>query len=139
MPAHIFSQSNHNTFLALLLCSIKCGDNSVETVDRALNLREYFSKTAERLTDLLGAVHDEQVPVFFKRLVPMARGVEKWFEARLRNGGGGEVVREEQGGEGFVMPDSELDVNFWGQFLNVEGDEWLQGMLTLDDSHAGLF
>lgn len=136
VPAHMFAQSNHNTFLALLLCSIKCGDNSVETIDRALNLREYFAGTADRLVKLLASVPEEQLPAFYKRLVPMARGVQKWFAARLRNGG--EAEREEQGSDGFVMPDSELDVNFWGQFLNVEGDEWLQDMLALDESHVGL-
>ena len=82
VPSHVFSQSNHNTFLALLLCSIKCGTNSTETVDQALNLRDYFSRTADRLADLLALVPDEQLPAFYKRLIPMARGVQKWFTTK---------------------------------------------------------
>lgn len=55
----------------------------------------------------------------------MAKGVQKWFDAKLRNSEevtGGESVDKGTGALG-----SDLDVDFWGQFLNVDGDEWLQG------------
>lgn len=109
-------------------------------VERQLGLREYFKETAERLEGLLEQEREEEVPAFYRKLVPMARGVQKWFSARLRN--------EEEGGEG-VVPGvetgagtgtnemggalgAELDAGFWGQYLNVDGDDWLQDMLSMD-------
>ncbi|KAJ4355649.1 uncharacterized protein N0V89_003669 [Didymosphaeria variabile] len=133
VPAHIFAQSNHNTFLALLLCSVKCGDNSTETVDRELQLRDYFARTSDRLAALL-AEPSEEIPAFYRKLIPMARGVQKWFAAKLSNG---EEIEGENGvenGPGVVGAD--VDVDFWGQFLNMDGDEWLQDVLAMDRSNT---
>lgn len=137
VPAHIFAQSNHNTFLALLLCSVKCGTNSTEVVDQVLDLRGYFARTADRLAKLLASVPDEQLPAFYKRLIPMARGVQKWFITRL--GSGGDAEREERSGSGLMIPESDLDAEFWGQFLNIEDDQWLQDVLAMDEPCAKLF
>ncbi|OAF99178.1 uncharacterized protein CC84DRAFT_1264194 [Paraphaeosphaeria sporulosa] len=131
VPAHIFAQSNHNTFLALLLCSVKCGDNCTETVDRELKLRDYFARTSARLGALLDEPLDE-IPAFYRKLIPMARGVQKWFAAKLRTG---EEVADEMDVDSRVgASGSDLDVDFWGQFLNMDGDEWLQDILSMDHS-----
>ncbi|KAF2448100.1 hypothetical protein P171DRAFT_517713 [Karstenula rhodostoma CBS 690.94] len=133
VPAHVFAQSNHNTFLALLMCSVKCGDNSTETVDRELKLRDYFARTSDRLAALLAEPSDE-IPVFYRKLIPMARGVQKWFAAKLRNGeevAGVDVMSNGTGSSG-----SDLDVDFWGQFLNMDGDEWLQDVLATEHSNT---
>ncbi|KAJ4298215.1 hypothetical protein N0V90_006114 [Kalmusia sp. IMI 367209] len=130
VPAHIFAQSNHNTFLALLLCSIKCGDVCTELVDRELRLRDYFARTTERLTKLLESAPDDAVPAFYKRLIPMARGVQKWFAKKLQVA---DEVEGEAGVEGGA-PElrAELDVDFLGQFLNMDDDQWLQDILAMD-------
>jgi hypothetical protein len=133
VPAHIFAQSNHNTFLALLLCSVKCGDNSTETVDRELKLRDYFAKTSERLGALLAEPSDE-IPAFYRKLIPMARGVQKWFVAKLHSGE--EVSATKSMDAGLDTVGSDLDVDFWGQFLNIDNDEWLQGILAVDHSNT---
>lgn len=128
--AYVFVQSNHSTFLALLLCSVKCGDNSIETVDRELKLREYFARTTERLGALLNDPSDD-VPAFYRKLLPMARGVQKWFTARL--GIGEEVAGEVEGYAGQSVLGSDLDVDFWGRILNAD-DVWLQDVLSMDHS-----
>jgi hypothetical protein len=134
VPAHIFAQSNHNTFLALLLCSVKCGDNSTDTVDRELKLRDYFAKTSERLAALLAEPSDE-IPAFYRKLIPMARGVQKWFAAKLHNGD--EVTGTKDMATRMDAVGLDLDIDFWGQFLNMDNDEWLQGVLAMDHSDTG--
>ena len=38
-----------------------------------------------------------------------------------------------------MIPESELDTGFWGQFLNIDEDQWLQDILAMDDPLARLF
>ncbi|KAF2248132.1 hypothetical protein BU26DRAFT_327743 [Trematosphaeria pertusa] len=130
VPSHLFAQSNHTMFVAIQLCSVKCGDWSMQHVERILGMVEIFEQTVQRMEGLFESMPENRIPEFYKRLIPTARGLRSWFAAKIRS-----IEAAEPQPEEVREPDrgiDELDFDFLGQFLNLDDSFWLQGLLTED-------
>lgn len=134
VPSHFYAQSNHSIFVAIQLSTVKCGNLSATVIDRELNLSWIFRVTVERIGGVVESSPVNRVPEFYRRVVPMARGIERWFAAKVRAAQGGQV--EEGKGEKQGNPTEELDLDFLGQFLNLDDNLWLQDFLATDDPTA---
>jgi hypothetical protein len=126
VPSHIFAQSNHGTFVAIQLCSVRCDGWSAKAVEKQLYLVDVFDKTMKIFDELLATTDKNTIPEFFLRLAPMAKSIKSWWQSKLctiDDGEAAEVVQPE--------PEySEADFEFLGQFLNLDDNMWLQNMLV---------
>ncbi|KAF2653087.1 hypothetical protein K491DRAFT_694980 [Lophiostoma macrostomum CBS 122681] len=128
IPSHIFAQSNHGTFVAIQLCSVRCEGWSPTAVEKRLYLVDVFDRTMKIFDDLLTTTDNNEIPEFFLRLAPMAKSIKGWWQSRLCTIEDGEAKVEEE-----AQPEqeySEADFEFLGQFLNLDDNTWLQNMLV---------
>ena len=124
-----------------------------------LKLRDRFGRVAEKATALLESMPEGSVPVYHRRIIPMAKAIQQGIEARLNmdrdmverkesEGGktmmdGGRAGEEGVVGEGLDMlggnnGSADLgDFGFLEQFLNGDDDMWLQRLLAADEFQAG--
>lgn len=134
VPSHFYAQSNHSIFVAVQLCSVKCGRVSVNFVEKELDLTHIFNLTTERIAGLLESTPSNRIPEFYRRLIPMARNIQRWFAAKKRAASCVETqidVTDDQ-----AAPTNEVDLDFLGQFLNLDDNLWLQDLLTVDGDQA---
>ena len=127
IPSHLFAQSNHATFVAIQLCSIRCEGWSAKAVEKRLFLSDVFDQTMKIFDELLATTPKNEIPEFFLRLAPMAKSIKSWWQSKLCTIDEG----EERAAEELPLETgySQEDFDFLGQFLNLDDNMWLQNML----------
>jgi hypothetical protein len=109
-------------------------------VAEQLGLASIFDATIRNFDEMLSSHRRAEVPEFFIRLAPVAKGIKKWFASKVETFESNdavmrgtdevvEVVDNEEGNE-------EFDLDFLGQFLELDESFWLQSVMRTEDSSA---
>lgn len=130
MPSHLFPQGNHATFVAVQLCSVRCANWLGTLVEEELRLVDVFDKLVQTFDQFLDTYASYEIPEFFIRIAPIAKGVQSWYRTRLRALNDAEAIKEAP-----LVPEDQVDLNFLGQFLNLDDSLWLQDIFD-NDSRA---
>jgi hypothetical protein len=131
IPSHSYSRSNHSMFVALQLCSLKCGDLSANIVEAKLNLTHVFGSVADKVAALMESTPQNSVPNWHRRIIPMAKAIQQGIAARMGtiNDGAVDLGNDCES----TAPESQVDFEFLEQFLNTDDNLWLQRLLAADD------
>lgn len=136
-PSHPLPQSNHVTFVAVQLCYVQSEAWSGTMVEQELNLTKLVEDTVKFYNTMLITIPRNEIPEFFIRLAPIGKRFQCWYLSKLS--GLKELSRERR--HVYEKPTSEedeLDLEFLGQFLNLDDNLWLQDILN-DDKRPGQF
>ncbi|KAF2714795.1 hypothetical protein K504DRAFT_456993 [Pleomassaria siparia CBS 279.74] len=132
VPSHLFAQSSHSAFVAIQLCSVQCTDWSYKVVERELNLTYIFGQSVRNMDGMVAAYPPEQIPEFFLRLQPIGRSVQKWYATKLLAWEEGDTAMEAP--NEYTTTEHDVDLNFLGQFLDLDDNMWLQKLLSPGES-----
>lgn len=109
-------------------------------IERELRLANMFARVEERVAELVQGTGEGNLLWYFERLVPMARAIREGVGKRLEasaaaaaavdGGSEGSGRRgEDDGGDAGKLESGDFDYAFLGEFLEMDGDLWLQRLL----------
>jgi hypothetical protein len=104
-------------------------------VERELNLAGLVEDTVKFYNDMLTSLPRNEIPDFFIRLAPLGHKFRSWYISKLS--GLKELASERQVPDRPTFEESGLDLEFLGQFLNLDDNLWLQSILS-DDGMSGV-
>ncbi|KAF2477630.1 uncharacterized protein BDR25DRAFT_338434 [Lindgomyces ingoldianus] len=136
LPSHLFAQSNHAMSIGIQLSSVRCEGWSGSMVEDELQMMDVLDSSIKSMDNTLKTIHQLpfQLPEFFIRVTPLGKEIRKWYAANLRAIESSEPRGVEDESD---MQGNELDLEFLGQFLDMDDNLWLQSMLVTDDSQMG--
>ena len=93
-----------------------------------------FDVTIKSFDNMLDSHPRNHIPEFFVRLAPSAKGIKKWYAAKARTWEDTDTATEVASQPG--VEEDELDLEFLGQFLDLDDNLWLQNLLSADENQA---
>lgn len=93
-----------------------------------------FDESLRSVESMLASYLPNQLPEFFFRIAPIGTGMKKWYSAKLRTWEEGDSSRKETVERNAQEQDIGLDIDFLGQFLDLDDNLWLQNLLSPNDS-----
>lgn len=132
VPSPLYAESNHAMFISIQLCQVQCEGWSSQVVEKELQLLGILERVNQSFENMLTSYPRNEIPQFFIRLAPVGRGLAKWLTANVRPEQEGDMaqVASQPPSSG----DDEIDLDFLGQFLDLDDNLWLQSLLSSDDA-----
>jgi len=94
---------------------------------------DMFNTTVVSIDMLLSSYSMNQIPDFFFKVAPLGTEIQKWYAAKLLKWAEGDVAAEEVTAE-CSRKEHDIDLDFLGQFLDLDDNLWLQGLLSPNES-----
>jgi hypothetical protein len=100
-------------------------------MEKELNLLHVFDNTVKSIDKMLSSYLPTQIPAFFFRIAPMGKSIKNWYVAKLLSWEEGDQTMDAI--DKPPVPEHDVDLDFLGQFLDLDDNLWLQNLLSPEE------